>query len=443
MKFPRPTPKDPPTPRIVIGARILAALSVIWSGYAISDLMHSGPWGITVAVAGDIGWITVLWAEANRVRVYGYTWPAVVSGWLIAAGVGVLLAVHGAEGPDGSWAQAMAGVLVIAVSKIVWLFALAATVDPAALTSEQEAEIDEVIRDSEYVARMERARSDGEIARINEEARTTLARDEADFQIMLERIHKRAEIDRRTPLALTASHRPVEQSAEEPPALPATPRKRQPPSDPAGPNGQVIKDTAPLFADAHAPVVYFLRNGGRVKIGTSQNLRRRITSLSLRREDVIRVEHGTQDYERSLHRRFAALRIGETEWFELSGELAAYLGEPEAQPVIEPAEPMAQSAVSSPAEPGEPTPPRPAVVLPSPQAAAPEPPAQPREPEGRPFGFSAHLSAQSAQRAEGVAKVAELLAQDSGLTSGQVAELLSVSPATAKRYLREARQGRL
>ncbi|MCW8221210.1 winged helix-turn-helix domain-containing protein, partial [Streptomyces griseolus] len=45
-----------------------------------------------------------------------------------------------------------------------------------------------------------------------------------------------------------------------------------------------------------------------------------------------------------------------------------------------------------------------------------------------------------AQRAQAVEKVAELLAQDPGLTSAKVAERLNVSAATAKRYLREARQ---
>ncbi|MBC2903166.1 hypothetical protein [Streptomyces cupreus] len=210
MKNP-PTPGSQDTPRIVQGARLLAALSVIWSGYAITDLMHSGPWGLTVAIAGDIGWITVLWAEANRVRIAGRTWPAAAAGWLIATGVGGLLAVHGAQGPDGSWAKAMAGVLVITVSKVVWLFALAATVDPSALTPEQEQEINSVRREAEFIARLQRARSDGEIARIEEEARAVLARDEADFQIVLERIRKRAEIDRRTPLAFTASTSATEQ----------------------------------------------------------------------------------------------------------------------------------------------------------------------------------------------------------------------------------------
>ncbi|MFC8277205.1 winged helix-turn-helix transcriptional regulator [Streptomyces sp. NPDC057271] len=95
-----------------------------------------------------------------------------------------------------------------------------------------------------------------------------------------------------------------------------------------------------------------------------------------------------------------------------------------AQPPEPPAEPTAQHP--------EPTP----LGLTSSLATPDEPAAQPTNS----FGFSAHLSAQSAQRAEAVEKVAELLAQDPGLTSGQVAEALSVSPATAKRYLREARR---
>lgn len=313
MKTPRPDPDRPP---ILYGAGILAVLSLAWSAYAITDLMDSGKFGLSVALAGDIGWITVLWAEYKGVRIAGYRWPAAMAGWLIAAGVTVLLVIHGAE---YSRAQAIAGPFVVLVGKIVWLFALAALKDPTALTPEQEAEIHSVIRDSEHTARLHHARSDGEIARIRAEARTTLARDEADFQIHLERMRKRAEIDRRTPLALTSG-----------------------PTAQPGPTGR---------AHGSAPV------------------------------------------------------------------------EPEAQHV-------------------EPTTPGQTAILGSSQAAAPEPAVQPDDPEGRSFGFSAHLNAQSVQRAQSVARVAELLAQDSGLTSAQVAEELSVSPATAKRYLREARQVR-
>lgn len=92
------------------------------------------------------------------------------------------------------------------------------------------------------------------------------------------------------------------------------------------------------------------------------------------------------------------------------------------------------------AEPPEPSAEPPLLLHSSAQVAAPEPGAQRDEPDPRSFGFSAHLNAQSAQRAQAVERVAELLAQDPRLTSAQVAERLNVSAATAKRYLREAKQ---
>lgn len=209
MKTAHPAPEKPATPRIVHGARLLAALSVIWSGYAITDLMHSGPWGLTVAIAGDIGWITVLWAEAQRVRIGGYTWTATVAGWLIATGVGALLAIHGAQGPDGSAAQGAAGVFVIAVSKIVWMFALAADADPTAFTDEQETALADARRTQAYDAQLRHIALDGmeqtaadRIARIRADGRVTLAQDEVDFEVRLERHRMAGEIERNTPLTL-------------------------------------------------------------------------------------------------------------------------------------------------------------------------------------------------------------------------------------------------
>lgn len=189
-------------PPILYGAVLLAVLSLAWSAYAIADLMHSGKFGLSVAVAGDVGWITVLWAEYKGVTLGGRRWAAMASGWAIALGVAALLVIHGQEA--GGRAQAIAGPFVVLVGKIVWAFALEAMRDHTALTPEQEAEINAVIRDSAYTARMHHARADGEIAGIQAEARTTLARDEADFQVHLERVRKRAEIARRTPLAITA-----------------------------------------------------------------------------------------------------------------------------------------------------------------------------------------------------------------------------------------------
>ncbi|WP_063739300.1 GIY-YIG nuclease family protein [Streptomyces iakyrus] len=95
---------------------------------------------------------------------------------------------------------------------------------------------------------------------------------------------------------------------------------------PDGPVGdEVVNVSSLLNGKTHAPVVYFLRNGTRVKIGTTQNLRRRIDVLALRPDDLVRVEHGGQQHEQALHARFTAHRVSNTEWFELRGELADYV----------------------------------------------------------------------------------------------------------------------
>ena len=197
-------------PRVLHGAVLLAGLSLVWSGYAITDLMESGPFGLSVAVAGDIGWLTVLWAEYKRI---GHRRAAPIAGWAIALGVALLLVLHGAS--EGSAAQAIAGPFVVLVGKVVWSFALAGLRDPAALTPEQEAEIHDVMRDSEHAARLHAARRDGEqrradatIERIQQQARITLARDRADFEITLERLEMRAEIERQSPFALTMGEQP-------------------------------------------------------------------------------------------------------------------------------------------------------------------------------------------------------------------------------------------
>lgn len=150
-------------------------------------------------------------------------------------------------------------------------------------------------------------------------------------------------------------------------------------------------------------------------------LRRREMNADIVLADVesdFRIELRRQDKTRELNRRRPL-------------ELTAI--EPPArpaQPTIEPTEPTGSTAPT---------------MLVSEQVTAPEPPARPAPAttpaKGHAFGFAATPSPQSAQRAQAVAQVAERLAHDPGLTSGQVAEWLSVSPATAKRYLREARHG--
>lgn len=196
------TPK-PSAPPILYGAYALAGLSLVWSGYAITDLMESGRFGLSVALAGDIGWLTIMWAEHKRRGGI----PVIVAGWAIAIGVGFLLVLHGVD--EQSVPQAIAGPFVVLVAKGVATVALLVTRDPAALTDAQEAEINSVIRDGEHQARLRAARrdeaqraADDRIALIEQEARITRARDCADFRITLDRIEMRAEIERCSPIAI-------------------------------------------------------------------------------------------------------------------------------------------------------------------------------------------------------------------------------------------------
>ncbi|MFD9930159.1 winged helix-turn-helix transcriptional regulator [[Kitasatospora] papulosa] len=139
--------------------------------------------------------------------------------------------------------------------------------------------------------------------------------------------------------------------------------------------------------------------------------------LYLAEVDVdFQIELSRQDKGRELQRRRSPL--------ELTGPS---LAEPPAHRPEPPAEPPAQH--------DEPT----HLLHSSTQVAAAEPPTQQDAPVRGYFGFSAQLTGQQAQRAQAVERVAELLAQDPGLTSAQVAERLNVSAATAKRYLRDAR----
>lgn len=75
----------------------------------------------------------------------------------------------------------------------------------------------------------------------------------------------------------------------------------------------------------HQPLVYLLRNGNRIKIGTTTELKRRIRTLALRPENVVLLLDGDQRLERELHRKFAGLRIGDTEWFAYDGPLIDFV----------------------------------------------------------------------------------------------------------------------
>jgi hypothetical protein len=78
-------------------------------------------------------------------------------------------------------------------------------------------------------------------------------------------------------------------------------------------------------AGKHAPYVYFIRNGNRMKIGTTTELKRRIRTLALRAENIALLFEGDQRREREFHKQFADHRIGTTEWFAYEGDLAEFV----------------------------------------------------------------------------------------------------------------------
>lgn len=86
-----------------------------------------------------------------------------------------------------------------------------------------------------------------------------------------------------------------------------------------------IAHDALLTGGTHEPVVYFIANGGRVKIGYTTNLRSRLSSLTLRADNVLLTLVGGPDLERALHARFTGHRQGNSEWFDLAPEVFRYV----------------------------------------------------------------------------------------------------------------------
>lgn len=74
------------------------------------------------------------------------------------------------------------------------------------------------------------------------------------------------------------------------------------------------------------PLVYFIRLGPYVKIGTSMDVRGRLGSLALAPGNLLAVVPGSYSTEKAMHKRFARLRSFR-EWFYLQDELLDYVTE--------------------------------------------------------------------------------------------------------------------
>jgi len=78
-------------------------------------------------------------------------------------------------------------------------------------------------------------------------------------------------------------------------------------------------DIAPPRVD----VVYYLRQGDRVKIGTTANPKQRFAAI--RHEEVLAFERGDRRRERRRHQEFADARFTGSEWFRITPALAAHI----------------------------------------------------------------------------------------------------------------------
>lgn len=70
-------------------------------------------------------------------------------------------------------------------------------------------------------------------------------------------------------------------------------------------------------------VVYYLRLGDRVKIGTTFTPRQRFAALP--HDEVLAFERGDRTLERTRHVEFADDRLGTSEWFALSPRIRSHV----------------------------------------------------------------------------------------------------------------------
>lgn len=94
-----------------------------------------------------------------------------------------------------------------------------------------------------------------------------------------------------------------------------------------------IREAHQVYADVLADVgsdqsvVYYLRHGDHVKIGTTTNLERRLTSLYATPDALLATEPGDRELEQARHAQFAAERVYRNrELFNPSRRLLAHIG---------------------------------------------------------------------------------------------------------------------
>jgi hypothetical protein len=209
-------------PRII--AAIFTAASAAWTLYSVWDLLGVGPVAITAGTGAEGLWVGGMLAyRAQRTKL---TCVAMLAG---LAGTLAILAVHG-FGTYG-WGGIVAVVPPLA-AELFWHVDAQLTADPTALTTEQQDEVNDVLRQARHItarAAADQAREDAEhaakLARIRRDGELRQAEDLADFDVAVSRIDMQRQITRRAPLMLPAPLAPEDTDGDGP----DKPGKQRPP----------------------------------------------------------------------------------------------------------------------------------------------------------------------------------------------------------------------
>lgn len=185
--------------------RVLATLftiaSAAWTLYSVWDLLGIGPVAITAGAGAEGLWVGGMLAyRAKRTKL---TLAAMLAG---LAGTLAILAIHG--GGAYGWGGIVAVVPPLA-AELFWHVDSQLAADPTELTVQQQAEVDDVIRQARHItarAAADQMREDAEhaarLARIRRDGELRQAEDLADFDVAVSRIDMQRQISRRAPLML-------------------------------------------------------------------------------------------------------------------------------------------------------------------------------------------------------------------------------------------------
>lgn len=185
-------------------ATFFTAVSLSWTGYSVTDLIHSGTWGLLAAVSVDGLWAVVQYLDYKGIG--GRTTKAL--GWAALASACTLLGYHAWS---INWGAVIASVLPPVVAKISWIGDIRLRHNPAALTPEEVASLARmergmVFEEAEHGIRMRQQRMRADLL---------MSEVSTDFDIEVMRQDRARELRHRAPLAITPSPAP---STPEPPA---------------------------------------------------------------------------------------------------------------------------------------------------------------------------------------------------------------------------------